>query len=97
MEMNYEEIHKYYHNRQLGSLTSRLGITSYDLLQPLFNQINSLEEDNTIYEPQAANYEGQSCEIDQLTCELEVLQDELDEFKSENSYMKDYIAKLEAL
>jgi hypothetical protein len=97
MEMNYEEIHKYYHNGQLGSLTSKLGLTSYDLLSPLFDKIVSLGQDNDIYESQAANYEDQSCEIEQLNCELEVLQDELDEYKNENSCMKDYIAKLEAL
>ena len=97
MEMNYEEIHKYYHNGQLGSLVSKLGLSSYDLLQPLFNHIDSIQEDNDIYEKQASDYEDQSCEIEQLNCELEVLQDALCEFKNENAYMKDYIAKLKVL
>jgi type II secretory pathway component PulM len=81
MKLNHQEIEKYFNNGALGSIIGKLGLSSYDLVDPLLEHIRSIQADLTSSEEILGGYEDQEDEITQLQGEIDVLQMEIESLR----------------
>ena len=95
MKLNYEEIKSYHEKGLLDSMRLSLGIPWIDLVENMFDHIDTLQGEVDTAERELADIECSEDSISQLQHELEVLQDEIDEYKNQNNAKDNYIAELE--
>lgn len=94
-KLSYEEIKSYHEKGLLDSMRLSLGLPWINLVEEMFSNIDTLQEEADKLESELADIESRECEVGQLQHELEVLQGELAEYKNENNDMRKYIAELE--
>tara|TARA_R110000787_G_scaffold162405_1_gene275764 strand:+ start:339 stop:650 length:312 start_codon:yes stop_codon:yes gene_type:complete len=94
-KLSYEEITKYHKAGLLDSMRLSLGIPWADLVEEMFSNIDTLQDEVDAAEKELSDIECSEDSISQLQHELEVLQDEIDEYKEQNDANVKYIAELE--
>ena len=94
-KLSYNEIKSYHEKGLLDSMRLSLGIPWAALVEEMFSNIDTLQEEVDVAEKELSAIECSENTLCQLEHELEVLQDELDEYKNQNSAKDRYIAELE--